>query len=156
MLSARQSWKGFHEQQCSPPPLQITRFPGLVHGPEKFICWLEWSMNRVCCLISLFVRADKSNTTKPTVLRFRRGFFKICSFHGVPWLMEVMGVTLESRKPTNILYSSHWWKEMQMFTSSRQLAYLIHYLSQRILMCTGTFLGRSKMRQWLIMEGTVM
>lgn len=55
-----------------------------------------------------------------------------------------MGVTLESRKPKNILYNLHWWKEMQMFTASKQSAYLIHYLSQRILMCTGTFLGRPK------------
>lgn len=61
--------------------------------------------------------------------------------------MEVMGLTLESREPTNIPYSTHWWKETQMFTASKQLAYLIHYLNRRIPMCAGTFLGRSKTRQ---------
>lgn len=58
-----------------------------------------------------------------------------------------MGVTLKSRNPTNMLYSTHWWNEMQMFTASKQLAYLIHYLIWCILMCTGIFVGRSKMRQ---------
>lgn len=112
-------------------PLHPCRLPDALPSctAQKSSPWLGWSMNRVCCLISLFVRAEKSNTTKQTRLRFRRG---VLFYLLISWCtMTHGGHGCDSRKEKAHKYSvQHSLVERNTNVHSQQAASLPHPLLQ--------------------------